>query len=70
MEGNPYRRRRCRSDDDQKSISAAKAVMEKSEHVMMVGNEEFAKQVGLTIVDPSYFWTEARWESFAESEQG
>ncbi len=46
-------------------ISAAKAVMEKSEHVMMVGKgaEEFAKQVGLTIVDPSYFWTEARWEA-------
>jgi len=46
-------------------ISAAKAVMEQSEHVMMVGKgaEEFAKQVGLTILDPSYFWTEARWEA-------
>ncbi len=46
-------------------ISAAKAVMEKSEHVMMVGRgaEQFAKQAGLEIVDPSYFWTEARWES-------
>lgn len=46
-------------------ISAAKAVMEKSEHVMMVGSgaEQFAKQAGLEIVDPSYFWTEARWES-------
>jgi len=46
-------------------ISAAKAVMEKSEHVMMVGKgaEQFAAQAGLEIVDPSYFWTEARWES-------
>jgi beta-aspartyl-peptidase (threonine type) len=46
-------------------ISAAKAVMEKSEHVMMVGRgaEQFAAQAGLEIVDPSYFWTKARWES-------
>jgi len=46
-------------------ISAAKAVMEKSEHVMMVGRgaEQFAAQVGLEIVDPSYFWTKTRWEA-------
>lgn len=44
-------------------ILAARAVMEKSEHVMMVGKgaEQFAQQVGLEIVDPSYFWTEHRW---------
>ena len=46
-------------------ISAARAVMEKSKHVMMVGRgaELFATQMGLEIVDPSYFWTERRWKS-------
>lgn len=44
-------------------VSAARAVMEKSEHVMMVGPgaEKFAKEAGLEIVDPSYFRTESRW---------
>ncbi|RFS21073.1 isoaspartyl peptidase/L-asparaginase [Chitinophaga silvatica] len=44
-------------------ISAARAVMEKSEHVMMVGPgaDKFAKEAGLEIVDPSYFRTESRW---------
>lgn len=44
-------------------ISAARAVMEKSQHVMMVGKgaEQFAKLQGLEIVDPSYFYTEERW---------
>ncbi len=46
-------------------ISAARAVMEKSEHVMMIGKgaEKFAKEVGLEIVDPSYFYTPDRWNS-------
>ena len=45
-------------------ISAARAVMDKSEHVMMVGKgaEEFAHMNGLEIVDPSYFWTKQRWD--------
>lgn len=45
-------------------IAAAKAVMEQSEHVMLTGKgaEEFAKLRGLEIVDPSYFYTEKRWE--------
>jgi beta-aspartyl-peptidase (threonine type) len=45
-------------------ISAARAVMEKSEHVMMVGKgaEKFAAQEGLEMVDPSYFYTEDRWQ--------
>ncbi len=45
-------------------ISAARAVMEKSPHVMMVGRgaELFATKMGLEIVDPSYFWTEKRWK--------
>src|SRR5688500_7733430 len=46
-------------------VAAARAVMEKSEHVMMIGAgaEKFAQSVGLEIVDPSYFRTEDRWNS-------
>jgi len=46
-------------------ISAARAVMEKSKHVMLIGRgaELFATKMGLEIVDPSYFWTERRWKS-------
>jgi len=49
-------------------ITAARAVMEKSKHVMMVGRgaELFATKMGLDIVDPSYFWTERRWKSLQQ----
>jgi beta-aspartyl-peptidase (threonine type) len=49
-------------------ITAARAVMEKSAHVMMVGRgaELFATKMGLEIVDPSYFWTERRWKSLQD----
>lgn len=49
-------------------ISAARAVMEKSPHVMMAGRgaELFATKMGLEIVDPSYFWTEKRWKALQE----
>ena len=49
-------------------ISAARAVMEKSKHVMMAGRgaELFATSVGLDIVDPSYFWTERRWKELQQ----
>jgi beta-aspartyl-peptidase (threonine type) len=49
-------------------ISAARAVMDKSKHVMMAGRgaELFATKMGLEIVDPSYFWTERRWKSLQE----
>jgi beta-aspartyl-peptidase (threonine type) len=45
-------------------ISLAKAVMEKSPHVFLVGAgaDEFAGTVGLEQVDPSYFFTEPRWQ--------
>jgi len=45
-------------------ISAARAVMEKSKNVMLIGKgaELFATKMGLEIVDPSYFWTERRWK--------
>lgn len=46
-------------------ITAAKAVMEQSEHVMMVGEgaEEFAHSKGIVLVEPSYFWTKPRWDA-------
>ncbi|WP_031527268.1 isoaspartyl peptidase/L-asparaginase family protein [Dyadobacter crusticola] len=50
-------------------ISAAIAVMNKSEHVMMAGPgaEKFAKEQGLEIVDPSYFYTEARFNALEKA---
>ncbi|MBL0305326.1 MAG: isoaspartyl peptidase/L-asparaginase [Chitinophagaceae bacterium] len=52
-------------------ITAARAVMEKSPHVMMTGAgaEKYAKQQGLEIVDPSYFYTEERWKSLQKAKQ-
>ena len=46
-------------------ITAAQAVMEKSEHVFMVGEgaEAFSKSQDIELVDPSYFRTDRRWES-------
>jgi beta-aspartyl-peptidase (threonine type) len=46
-------------------ISLARAVMEKSSNVMLIGPgaDDFAAAHGLTMVDPSYFFTERRWES-------
>ena len=50
-------------------ISAARAVMEKSEHVMMVGQgaEAFARQAGITIVNPKYFYTKDRWDGLQQA---
>jgi beta-aspartyl-peptidase (threonine type) len=46
-------------------ISLARAVMEKSPHVMMIGDgaEKFAKEVGIELVDEKYFFTQERWDS-------
>ena len=46
-------------------IKAAIALMQKSEHVMMIGKgaEQFAKKEGLEIVNPKYFWTQHRWDA-------
>ena len=45
-------------------ITLARAVMEKSPHVMMVGQgaEAFAAEQGVEQVDPSWFRTEHRWQ--------
>lgn len=52
-------------------IKAAIAVMQKSRHVMLAGSgaETFAKENGLEIVDPQYFWTKDRWESLQKLKQ-
>jgi beta-aspartyl-peptidase (threonine type) len=49
-------------------ISAARAVMEKSPHVLIVGPgaDNFAASVGLRQEDPSYFFTESRWQSLVK----
>lgn len=45
-------------------IAAARAVMERSPHVMLIGPgaDSFAASVGLEQVDPSFFFTERRWQ--------
>jgi beta-aspartyl-peptidase (threonine type) len=47
-------------------ITLARAVMEKSPHVMLTGRgaEQFAKEQGITLVDPSYFFTQPRWDTY------
>ena len=49
-------------------ISLARAVMEKSPYVMMVGPgaDAFGARSGLEQVDPSFFFTEARWQSLVK----
>lgn len=50
-------------------ILLARAVMEKSPHVMLTGDgaEAFAKTAGIELVDPSYFRTEERWEQLQQA---
>jgi beta-aspartyl-peptidase (threonine type) len=52
-------------------ILLAQAVMERSAHVMMVGQgaEAFAAEQGVTLVDPSYFRTEKRWQQLQRALQ-
>ncbi|MGJ7904662.1 isoaspartyl peptidase/L-asparaginase family protein [Lysobacter sp. 1R34A] len=50
-------------------ILLARTVMEKSKHVMMVGDgaEAFAREQGVPLVDPSYFRTEKRWQQLQKA---
>ncbi len=50
-------------------IRLARAIMERSRHVMMVGEgaERFAKDEGIALVDPSYFRTEKRWQQLQKA---
>ena len=49
-------------------ISAARAVMDKSPHVMIAGPgaDAFAERAGLEMEPPSYFFTESRWQSLVK----
>ncbi|MGV8943491.1 isoaspartyl peptidase/L-asparaginase family protein [Thermomonas sp.] len=50
-------------------ILLARAIMDKSVHVMMVGDgaELFAKSQGIALVDPSYFRVEKRWQQLQKA---
>jgi L-asparaginase / beta-aspartyl-peptidase len=52
-------------------ISTARKVMEKSEHVMMIGEgaEKFGKANGAEMVDPSYFFTQERWDGLQKAKK-
>src|SRR5579871_5252678 len=50
-------------------ISAARAVMERSPHVLLMGRgaELFAIKHKLDIVHPDYFWTQQRWQELQDA---
>ncbi|MBS0460931.1 MAG: isoaspartyl peptidase/L-asparaginase [Proteobacteria bacterium] len=50
-------------------ILLARAIMQHSRHVMMIGDgaEIFAKQQGIELVDPAYFRVEKRWQELQKA---
>lgn len=50
-------------------ILAARAVMEHSGHVLLIGDSamSFCRERGLTFEEPSYFYTEQRWQALQET---
>ncbi|HEY0180488.1 MAG TPA: isoaspartyl peptidase/L-asparaginase [Dokdonella sp.] len=50
-------------------VLLARAVMERSPHVFLVGDgaEAFARSVGVALVDPAYFRTEERWQQLQKA---
>jgi beta-aspartyl-peptidase (threonine type) len=50
-------------------ILLARAVMEKSPHVMLTGRgaEAFARENGIAVVNPTYFRTERRWQQLQKA---
>ncbi len=52
-------------------VKAAKAVMEKSPHVMLIGEgaEKFAKENGLEIVGPDYFYDAYRYQQYLKAKE-
>jgi beta-aspartyl-peptidase (threonine type) len=52
-------------------ISLARAVMEKSPHVMMIGDgaEQFAKEQKIELVDEKYFFTQRRWDELQQAKK-
>jgi len=52
-------------------ISLARLVMEKSRHVMMVGEgaEKFAFEQGIELIEQKYFFTQERWDSWQRARE-
>ncbi len=52
-------------------ISLARAVMQKSENVLLVGEgaEAFAQAQGIQLVDPKYFFTRERWDELQKARE-
>ena len=52
-------------------ISLARAIMEKSPHVMMIGDgaEQFAKEQKIELVDEKYFFTQRRWDELQQEKK-
>ncbi len=52
-------------------VKAARLVMERTSHVMMVGAgaTEFAREQGLAFEDSAYFFTERRWEELKRTQE-
>jgi beta-aspartyl-peptidase (threonine type) len=52
-------------------IHLARLVMEKTPHVLLVGEgaEEFAKSQGIELVSPYYFYTEREWNRFQRAQE-
>lgn len=50
-------------------ISLARAIMDRSPHVMLIGSgaDEFAADHGVEQVQPSYFFTERRWQQLVKA---
>lgn len=70
MDGNGLRAGAVAGVGDIKNpITAARLVMDKSEHVLMVGKgaSKFAASQGAEIVDSSYFYTEKSWKALQKA---
>jgi len=52
-------------------IILARAVMEKSPHILLTGKgaEDFARELGLELADEKYFYTEQRWRALERVRQ-
>lgn len=57
--------------DIRNPISAARLIMEKSPHVLLVGKgaSKYSAENGIAIVDSSYFYTEKRWQNLQRALQ-
>ncbi len=57
--------------DVRSPITLARLVMERSPHVFLIGEgaEEFAQAQGMEIVDPSFFFTQRRWDELQRAKE-